>query len=135
MREVQREGASLMPVHSSGMDELRAKLKRLQRLEEDEGIAKKALEAGAKILRDEIERRAPRSKMNKKHLADNVIISSIIDGRIDIGFHRDFFYAQYLEWGTSKMPAQPFVEPAFIAVEGQIIDAMMDVYEREFAKL
>ena len=124
-----------MPVHSSGMEELRAKLKRLQRLEEDETIAAKALHAGAEILRKEIERRAPRSKMNGKHLADNVIVSAIIDGRIDIGFHKDFFYAQYLEWGTSKMQPQPFVEPAFIAVEEKIIDAMMDVYEREFARL
>ena len=124
-----------MPVKSTGLAELQVKLKKLASIEKNEAIAEKALRAGAEILREEIERRAPRSKYKGKHLADHVIVSKIVNGKIKVGFHKDFFYARFLEWGTSKMPAQTFVEPAFNAVKGRVIEAMSKVYRRELAKL
>ncbi|MCM3155003.1 HK97 gp10 family phage protein [Priestia megaterium] len=124
-----------MPVTSTGLAEFQAKLRKLASIEKNEAIAEKALRAGAEILRAEIERRAPRSKYKGKHLADHVIVSKIVNGKIKVGFHKDFFYARFLEWGTSKMPAQTFVEPAFNAVKGRVIDAMVKVYRRELAKL
>lgn len=124
-----------MPVKSTGLAELQVKLKKLASIEKNEAIAEKALRAGAEILREEIERRAPRSKYKGKHLADHVIVSKIVNGQIKVGFHKDFFYARFLEWGTSKMPAQTFVEPAFNAVRGRVIEAMSKVYRRELAKL
>ncbi|MCL9634656.1 HK97 gp10 family phage protein [Bacillus zanthoxyli] len=110
-------------------------MKKLASIEKNEAIAEKALRAGAEILREEIERRAPRSKYKGKHLADHVIVSKIVNGKIKVGFHKDFFYARFLEWGTSKMPAQTFVEPAFNAVKDKVTIAMAKVYRRELAKL
>ncbi|MDC7762475.1 HK97 gp10 family phage protein [Priestia aryabhattai] len=124
-----------MPVKSTGLAEFQAKLRKLASIEQNEAIAEKALRTGAEILRAEIERRAPRSTYKGKHLADHVIISNIVNGKIKVGFHKDFFYARFLEWGTSKMPAQPFIEPAFNAVKGRVINAMVKVYRRELAKL
>ncbi|MEJ9314649.1 HK97 gp10 family phage protein [Priestia megaterium] len=124
-----------MPVKSTGLAEFQAKMKKLAIIEKNEAIAEKALRRGAEILRAEIERRAPRSKYNGKHLADHVIISNIVNGKIKVGFHKDFFYARFLEWGTSKMPAQTFMEPAFNAVKDKIIAAMMEVYRKELQKL
>ena len=124
-----------MPVKSTGLAELQVKLKKLASIEKNEVIAEKALRAGAEILREEIERRAPRSKYKGKHLADHVIVSKIVNGKIKVGFHKDFFYARFLEWGTSKMPAQTFVEPAFNAVKDKVTIAMAKVYRRELAKL
>jgi HK97 gp10 family phage protein len=124
-----------MPVKSTGLAEFQAKLKKLANIEKNEAIAEKALRRGAEILRAEIERRAPHSKYNGKHLADHVIVSNIVNGKIKVGFHKDFFYARFLEWGTSKMPAQTFIEPAFNAVKDKIIAAMMEVYREELKKL
>jgi len=124
-----------MPVKSTGLAEFQAKLKKLASIEKNEAVAEKALRKGAEILRAEIERRAPRSAYKGKHLADHVIISNIVNGKIKVGFHKDFFYARFLEWGTSKMPAQPFIEPAFNAVKNKVIAAMVEVYREELKKL
>ena len=124
-----------MSVKSTGLEEFQAKLKKLSNIEKNEAIAEKALRAGAEILREEIERRAPRSTYKGKHLADHVIVSKIVNGKIKVGFHKDFFYARFLEWGTSKMPAQTFVEPAFNAVKDKVTVAMAKVYRQELAKL
>ncbi|MEI2341610.1 HK97-gp10 family putative phage morphogenesis protein [Priestia megaterium] len=124
-----------MPVKSTGLAEFQAKLKKLASIEKNEAIAEKALRKGAEILRTEIERRAPRSTYKGKHLADHVIISNIVNGKIKVGFHKDFFYARFLEWGTSKMPAHPFIEPAFNAVKDKVIAAMVEVYREELKKL
>lgn len=124
-----------MPVSSKGLADLQTKMKKLAAIERNEAIAEKALRKGAEILRAEIERRAPRSTYNGKHLADHVLISSVVNGKIKVGFHKDFFYAKFLEWGTSKMPAQPFVEPAFNAVKDKIIEAMAAVYREELKRL
>ncbi|MCM3536593.1 HK97-gp10 family putative phage morphogenesis protein [Priestia endophytica] len=124
-----------MPIQSTGFDELRKRLMRLQRIEENELIAREALKAGALVLKKEIEKRAPRSPHTGEHLADHVILSKIFHKSIDVGFHKDFFYARFLELGTSKMPPQPFVEPAYNACKEQIMQAMMRVYERELNRL
>ncbi|MGI8380422.1 HK97-gp10 family putative phage morphogenesis protein [Priestia megaterium] len=124
-----------MPVKSTGLAEFQAKLKKLASIEKNEAIAEKSLRKGAEILRAEIERRVPRSTYKGKHLADHVIVSKVVNGKIKVGFHKDFFYARFLEWGTSKMPAQPFIEPAFNAVKNKIIAAMVEVYREELAKL
>ncbi|WP_257063441.1 HK97-gp10 family putative phage morphogenesis protein [Priestia megaterium] len=124
-----------MPVKSTGLAEFQAKLKKLASIEKNEAIAEKALRRGAEVLRVEIERRAPRSTYKGKHLADHVIVSKIVNGKIKVGFHKDFSYARFLEWGTSKMPAQPFIEVAFNAVKDKVIAAMMEVYRKELAKL
>lgn len=124
-----------MPVKSAGLAEFQAKLKKLVSSEKNEAIAERALRAGAEILRAEIERRAPRSTHKGKHLADHVIVSKVVNGNIKVGFHKDFFYARFLEWGTSKMKSQPFVEVSYNAVKDRIIAAMVEVYRKELAKL
>lgn len=122
-----------MGLDLSGMPELKNYLKQLDKI--GESIAEKALKAGAEILRAEIERRAPRSTFNKKHLADSIIISEVIDGNIDIGPHKDFFYAWFHEFGASTMSANPFVEPAYLAVKDKIQRVMGDVIRKELARL
>jgi HK97 gp10 family phage protein len=124
-----------MPIQSNGFEELRKQFERLRRIEKNTDIAKRALEAGAEILRVEIEKRAPRRAHAGQHLADHVILGKIFDNSIDVGFHKDFFYAHFLEYGTINMAAQPFIEPAFNACKVQVVQAMMEVYKRELSKL
>ncbi|MDE8676455.1 HK97-gp10 family putative phage morphogenesis protein [Priestia aryabhattai] len=122
-----------MPMQMEGMQELQRKLEQLARL--GQRIQEKALKAGAAVLRAEIERRAPKSNYNKEHLIEHIIVSEIVKGVIQIGYEKDFFYAKYLEWGTVNMAAQPFIEPAYLAVKGEVQRVMADTIRNELKRL
>lgn len=94
-------------------------------------VAEKALNEGAKILQAKMKQMAPRSAGAGKHLAENIIISAIKDGTIEVGPQKDYFYGFFLEFGTSKMSAQPFAQPAFEASKGQIERKMAEVIRDE----
>ncbi|MEB8982175.1 HK97 gp10 family phage protein, partial [Bacillus cereus] len=95
-----------------------------------EKIEDKALAAGGEPIRKAISEIAPRSDSPKKatksepwrtgqHLADNIRVTKAkMEGgikTIKIGIDKadrsPYFYGKFLEWGTSKMPAEPFIEP------------------------
>ena len=122
-----------MPMQMEGMQELQRKLEQLAKL--GQRIQEKALKAGADILREEIERRAPKSTYNKEHLIEHIIVSEIVKGVIQIGYEKDFFYAMYLEWGTVNMAAQPFIEPAYLAVKDEVQHVMADIIRNELKRL
>lgn len=44
---------------------------------------------------------------------------------------RDPFYWRYLEFGTSKMPARPFMRPAFQQSKEQAAQAIIDTLQQE----
>ena len=52
---------------------------------------------------------------------------------------QDAFYARFVEFGTVKMAARPFMRPAFEAKKGEAVDAIKAYLERripeEVAKL
>jgi len=120
-----------MSMDVNGMQELMNRLKTMGTI--GERIEEKALKAGAEILQREMERRAPRSTFNKRHLAESIILSEVVKGNIDVGPHKDFFYTRFLEYGTVNMDAQPFIEPAFLAVRNRIKQVMADVIRRELS--
>jgi len=124
-----------MPLEVTGLKEMATKIKKIEAVMKSTRISEMALEAGAEILRDEVKRRAPRSKGGGKHAADRVIISAVVEGKIAVGFIPDHWYMKYHEWGTSKMKAQPFFEPAFNAKKKEIQQAMYNVYVRELKKI
>ncbi|MBJ8026218.1 HK97-gp10 family putative phage morphogenesis protein, partial [Bacillus cereus] len=100
-----------------------------------EKMEDKALAAGGEQIRKTIaERSEPRSSSPKKpsksepwrtgqHLLDNIRVTKARMGNgvktIKIGIDKadrsPYFYGKFLEWGTSKMPAHPFIEPGFNA--------------------
>ncbi|MFE3978700.1 MULTISPECIES: HK97-gp10 family putative phage morphogenesis protein [unclassified Priestia] len=124
-----------MPLEVTGLKEMADKIKKIEAVMKSTRISEMALEAGAEILRDEVKRRAPRSKGGGKHAADRVVISAVIEGKIAIGFIPDDWFMKYHEWGTSKMKARPFFEPAFNAKQKEIQQAMYNVYVRELKKI
>ncbi|GAA0313795.1 hypothetical protein GCM10008967_00350 [Bacillus carboniphilus] len=117
-----------MPMELSGMSQLLSNLQ--QRFKITEELAREALHAGAEVLKVKMEELAPRSSFQGEHLADHIIITAIRNGTLDVGPHKDFFYAHFLEFGTSKMPAHPFAQPAFEACKEQVQMAMMNVIRR-----
>ncbi|NTW04536.1 MAG: hypothetical protein HGA27_00275 [Peptococcaceae bacterium] len=95
----------------------------------------KALRAGADIVKESASKKAPRSKLNRSHLADNIAISNVKtqDGikHIEVGPQKGdnspFFYGKFLEFGTSKMAAKPFLYPALIETRSEAVNAMAEV--------
>ncbi|PEL80020.1 HK97-gp10 family putative phage morphogenesis protein [Bacillus wiedmannii] len=116
-----------------------------------EKIEDKALAAGGEQIRKAIaESSEPRSSSPKKpsksepwrtgqHLLDNIRVTKArMEGgvkTIKIGIDKadrsPYFYGKFLEWGTSKMPAQPFIEPGFNASKADAVRAMTDILKNE----
>ena len=106
-------------------------LNRLQKLGASaEVIENQALKAGAEIVQVAASAKVAKSPHTKEHLMDNIVISNIKkqDGAkcIHVGPHPQFFYSRFLEFGTSKMQARPFLYPAMVETEQAVIDAMRD---------
>jgi len=88
----------------------------------------KAVEAGAKVIRQEVEQRAPRDSGD--------LARSIGDRALDSGgnsashqAHVGIFYALYVErghGGQHPAPAHPFFRPAFDAKEQEARDKVLE---------
>lgn len=115
-----------------------------------EKIEDRALAAGGEPIRKAIAERAPRSDSPKKasksepwrtgqHGADHIKVTKAkLEGGIKtvkIGIDKadrsPWFYLKFHEWGTSKMPAEPFVEPGFNSSKEAAIRAMTDILKNE----
>lgn len=86
-----------------------------------------ALSIAAEPIRDRAAALAPRSRQDKDHLADNIVIGAVgrasLDKRgresetvVEVGPElrpNDFFYGFFQEYGTAFSGAQPFMRPAF----------------------
>ena len=108
----------------NGMDELLAQLQRTaQNVTE---VKKKALMAGAEIIRDEIEARAP---VDTGELKTSIVISQVQSSEkyIDVGPSEDAYWAKWQEFGSTKQAAKPFIEPAFLTKRREAQAAMRDV--------
>ncbi|MFZ3172074.1 MAG: HK97-gp10 family putative phage morphogenesis protein [Carboxydocellales bacterium] len=131
----------------TGMDDLISKLQALG--DRAERIENEALMAGGKVLQKGMSERAPRSDQSRQkghlsgtqswrtgqHAADNIKISRVklIGGvkgvfvGVSKGDSSRYFYLKFHEWGTSKMPATPFIGPTVAEDRGKAIDAMKTV--------
>lgn len=117
-----------------GIEALNAKLKKLN--SQASRVENRALREAAKIIHEEIVERAPRSVEPRKpgkngsqkwrtgrHAADVLKVGNVTSKNgnksIKIGLTRrdnsKAFYLKFHEWGTSKMPARPFMDPAALA--------------------
>lgn len=127
----------MVSIQLEGMDEIR---RMLEGLAEKKGKAEnKGLRAGALVVKSAAALRAPRSASQKEHLADNIIVSNVRteNGQKYIlvgpqrGDNNKFFYGKFLEFGTSKRTAHPFMGPAMAESTVQLVQAMADAVRRE----
>lgn len=116
----------------SGLTDIARDLETLSRAENNK-VLRDATRAGAGVLRDEVIAKAP---VQKGKLKKNVVVmtqKARRRGEISSGVHirgvnpgtgnsdntmkasnpRNAFYWRFVEMGTSKMAAHPFVRPAF----------------------
>lgn len=100
----------------TGMDELLKKVESMGK--KGEKIENKALKKAGKLILEEAKENAPVRKENlKKGLKMSGILKKGSNKYVVVGIQRGdnskIFYGKFLEFGTSKMAAKPFMAPAF----------------------
>ena len=128
-------------IELEGMQELIDKVNKLG-VKGDE-IKKNALNKAGQIVKETMEGKAPRSKENKIHMADNIKVSDIerSDGvdfiKIgpDKGDVSEFFYSKFTEWGTSKIPAQHWASKSVKENQRKINEVIKEELERGISEL
>ncbi len=97
-------------------------------------MAKKALMAGSKPIVEEAKARAP---VDTSVLESSIRAYPAKGAKIRIGPSKAAWYSHFVEFGTSKMQADPFMRPALqIGAEDQIKIAskvLVQLLEREVA--
>lgn len=119
-----------LTVHVSGFEEINEAMRKLE--ERASGSAlRNAASAGAEVIRAEAEARAPR---DTGALAEGVTEQpkrlQIGRAQIDVGPGRDEWYGKLLEKGTSKMPAKPWLRPAFVAKREEAVAKVREVLRK-----
>jgi HK97 gp10 family phage protein len=94
-------------------------------------VLRRALVAAAEPMRAGMAARAPRGP-DAPHIADSIITKPLSPGEleavtddsagVEIGPTKEFFYGYFWEFGTVKLPARPFMRPAFDAHQGEVLD-------------
>lgn len=100
---------SNVSVKMEGLAELQKKIATFSNRTE---VESKALEEAGEYLRSKIQDMTP---VRKGLLKASITKSEVINGKIQIGPSQQgpAFRAHFIEFGTSKMRAQPFMRPAF----------------------
>ncbi len=74
-----------------------------------EQAAERAEEAAAEVLAAEVRARVP---VNTGRLRDSYHVDRDVKGRVVVTNRKDTFYGQFVEFGTTRAPAEPHVRPA-----------------------
>ena len=117
---------SKVSVKMDGLAELQRKLKSFSN---PDPIVNKALEKSGEHLRSAIQEITPvRKGPSGGALKASITKGEVIDGKIQIGPSQQgpAFRAHFLEFGTSKMSAQPFMRPAFEQQKSRIEQIMAE---------
>lgn len=90
-------------------------------------IENKAINAGAEIIADEMRSKVKVSKVNEVHIQDDIEISKVknsgVEKNVDIGpGEKTNWRAKFLEYGTSKMEAIPFIEVSLHEKRKEAVD-------------
>ncbi|MEG0282284.1 MAG: hypothetical protein RR662_03830 [Clostridia bacterium] len=108
-------------------------------------VLKEKLPDAIKIMHREAELNAPRAKKNRSkytsaHLADAIPCQdkASVNGtyyQIKFGWEKvdnsEHYYSKFLEWGTSKMLARPFIEPAVRKKSKEALNLLYKAVEKE----
>lgn len=132
-------------VEVEGMRQLREKLQALGNRAKT--VENQAIRAGAEVIRAGIAEYAPRSSFPRlpssktqtwrtgEHAADNIKLSGIkqqggakfVAVGIQPNDNSHYFYLKFIEYGTSKMSAQPFMQRAIDAKQLEALQQVKNV--------
>ena len=128
---------------------LTAAINRLEQVQ-SESVLRQAAVAGARVLLAEIRARVPVDdspyERKKPHppgfLRDAMLIAYdqelSVPGSLAmylVTWSKDAFYGRFLEYGTSKMAAQPFLRPGYLAVQAAAREAVIQTINDKIEEL
>jgi HK97 gp10 family phage protein len=127
---------ALAKIELEGMQELIDRVNKLGT--KGEVIKKNTLIKAGTLVKNAMEKKAPRSILNKKHMADNIKMSDIEkENGVDYikigpnkGDNSEFFYSKFTEWGTSKIPAQHWAENSVLENKKEINEIIVEELKR-----
>lgn len=131
-----------MDINITGLSDLMAKIEGYPNIVRQ--VNEESLMKGAKVIQEKASELAPKSDDHNKsgpkrkgqarqtppeHIANEIPIGKIKSSRgnqsIDIGWklkdNSEYFYAKFVEYGTSKMPPRPFLKQAMEYSEEEIV--------------
>lgn len=123
-------------IELEGMQELIDKVNKLG--DKGDEIKKNALDKAGEMVKQSMEKKAPRSKSSKRHMADHIKVSDIersngvdfVKIGPDKGDVSEFFYSKFTEWGTSKIPAQHWASKSVKENQRKINEVIKEELER-----
>jgi len=128
----------------TGLDEAIRNVSALGKELAEGEVIEKALVKVGQPLRDDIVRAAPRSR-DARHMADEFVVKPSKEarewGRTTVlvgpraGKGSVGFVAPFVEFGTSKMRARPFIRPAFDAFRGGFVGALTGELQKQFERV
>lgn len=136
-------------VKVEGLRELGERMKGLTE-DMNNRIARSATAAGAVVIRKAAQQKVP---VDTGNLRKNVIVKRIPRGEAQLTSEhivtvrrgkltkkqkgsglQDAYYGTFVEYGTAKMPAQPFLRPAFDQQKGAATESIKDRIEKRLTK-
>jgi HK97 gp10 family phage protein len=113
---------SRVSVQMDGLAELQ---KKLAKFANSEAVTNVALEKAGEHLRQKIQ---DMTRVRTGALKEAIVKGEVINGKIQIGPSQQgpAFRAHFVEFGTSKMTAQPFMRPAFESSKSTIEKIMAE---------
>jgi len=125
---------------------IKKKLKKLP-LKAKEKLLTGAIRAGANTVRDEARQKAPVDtgllKRSIQTIKGNIKYNRLYEVKFFVvtkskiklrGLQKSAFYAHMIEYGTIKMPAQPFMRPAFENADKKSIEAAHKYIHKKMEK-
>ncbi|MFP3564690.1 HK97-gp10 family putative phage morphogenesis protein [Paraburkholderia sp. SIMBA_030] len=116
-----------------------------------ESVLRQAAIAGARVYFDEMKLRVPvgirtyerkGTEIYPGFLRDNILIAydkeQSVEGRIAsyiVTWSKQAFYGRFVEAGTSKMAANPFLRPSYEAKKTAAAEAVDAVFQRKVTEL
>ncbi len=118
-----------------------------------ESVLRQATVAGARVIFDEVKLRAPvgntswesqdgKQKRYPGFLRDNILIAFDQERSVEglratylITWSKEVFYGRFLEHGTSKMAARPFLRPAYEAKRAEAAQKFGEVIDEKVKEL
>ena len=112
-------------------------------------LLREAIKDAVTLWRDEMAARAPKLNQVKfalkaknvrlpgdlsRNIRIKLAVNSDLEGSAQVGPSRRTFWAMFLEFGTSKMRAQPFIVPAYEAMKQAVLDRFVKSGQRIVAE-
>lgn len=134
------------------VDGLRELGERMKGLKEDVNtrIARAATAAGAVVIRNAAQQKVP---VDTGNLKKNIIVKRLPKGESSLTSEhivtvrqgkltkkqkdkglQDAYYGKFVEYGTAKMPARPYMRPAFDQNKEKAVQAIKDRIEKRLNK-